>query len=369
MCMMPTDTSDGCKRVLFDNMQQNLYEKITDMNILYQSFQKCKMGVDWKASIQRYEANLLPNLIKLRRSLIEGTYTPDRFVEFDVNERGKTRHIKSPSIRDRVLQRAVCDYVLEPVLYSKLIYDNGASVKGKDVEFTRKRLDKHLRDYYREHGNKGYILVGDFSKFFENIPHDKLIGSLNRHIKDEKMINLLEMIVHSFSDDGKGLGIGSQISQICGIYYPTPLDIYFTSVMGCGKYARHMDDFYTISNDKEYLKSLLNGAEEIIEELGMKLNKKKTHICRIDKGFIFLKQYIFITDSGRIVHKPCKSNFVRERRKLKIFKRKLDNKEITLGEIIFTYKSWRNCQLKYDCKKSIHSMDKLFEKLFRKAVA
>ena len=24
---MPTDTSDGCKRVLFDNMQQNLYEK------------------------------------------------------------------------------------------------------------------------------------------------------------------------------------------------------------------------------------------------------------------------------------------------------------------------------------------------------
>ena len=87
--MMPTDTSDGCKRVLFDNMQQNLYEKITDMNILYQSFQKCKMGVDWKASIQRYEANLLPNLIKLRRSLIEGTYTPDRFVEFDVNERGK----------------------------------------------------------------------------------------------------------------------------------------------------------------------------------------------------------------------------------------------------------------------------------------
>lgn len=369
MCMMPTDMSDGCKRVLFDNMQQNLYEKITDMNILYQSFQKCKMGVDWKASIQRYEANLLPNLIKLRRSLIEGTYKPDRFIEFDVNERGKTRHIKSPSIRDRVLQRAICDYVLEPALYPKLIYDNGASVKGKGVEFTRKRLDKHLRDYYREYGNKGYILVGDFSKFFESIPHDKLIESLKKHIKDEKMMDLLEMIICSFSDDGKGLGIGSQISQICGIYYPTPLDIYFTSVMGCGKYARHMDDFYAISNDKEYLKGLLNGVEEIIEELGMKLNKKKTHICRIDKGFIFLKQYIFITESGRIVHKPCKSNFVRERRKLKAFKRKLDNKEITLGEIIFTYKSWRNCQVKYDCKKSIHSMDKLFEQLFRKAVA
>lgn len=65
---------------------------------------------------------------------------PDRFVEFDVNERGKTRHIKSPSIRDRVLQRAVCDYVLEPVLYSKLIYDNGASVKGKALSLPGKDL-------------------------------------------------------------------------------------------------------------------------------------------------------------------------------------------------------------------------------------
>lgn len=354
----------------YENMNNNLYEKLMDMNILYDAFQKCKSEVYWKASIQRYEANILSNLNSLRKRLESGTYKPDRFVEFDVNERGKTRHIKSPSITDRILQRAICDHILEPVLYPKLIYDNGASVKGKGVEFTRKRLDQHLRAYYKEHGNEGYILIGDFSKFFESIPHDKMIEALRKHIKDERVMILLELIIKSFSNDGRGLGIGSQISQICGIYYPTPLDIYFTSVMGCGKYARHMDDFYAISESKEFLKELLKGVEKISEKLGLNLNKKKTHIFRIDKGFTFLKQRIFITKTGRIVHKPCKTNIVRERRKLKSFKRKLDSNEMSIEEILFTYRSWRNCQIKYDCKKTIYNMDKLFEHLYkRKAVA
>ena len=246
-----------------------------------------------------------------------------------------------------------------------MIYNNGASVKGKGVSFTRKQLDKHLREYYREHGNEGYILIGDFSNFFDSIPHDKMIESLRKHIKDEDVMNVIEMIIHSFSEDGRGLGIGSQISQICGIYYPTPMDIYCTSVMGCNKYARHMDDFYAISDSKDFLLKLLYGIEKIVDELDMNLNTKKTQICRIDKGFTFLKQRIFITESGKIVHKPCKTNIVRERRKLKSFRKKLDNGEMSITKIVHYYNSWRQGQIKYDCKRSIHNMDKLFRELFK----
>lgn len=349
-------------------MQYNDYETLMDLNVLYDAFQKCKSGVDWKCSIQRYEANLFYNLNQLRKQLRDEKYKPDKFVEFDVNERGKTRHIKSPSIRDRVLQRAICDYVLEPIFYPKLIYDNGASVKGKGVDFTRKRLDKHLRQYYREYGNKGYILVGDFSKFFESIPHDKLIEALRKHIQDERVINLLKMIIRSFSDDEKGLGIGSQISQICGIFYPTPLDNYITCVKGCN-YARHMDDFYIISDDKELLKNLLVEINKIIsKELDMSLNKKKTQICRIDKGFNFLKQRIWLNTDGRITHKPIKKNITRERRKLKSFKKKLDNGEMNYKtDIEQQYKSWRKTQLKYNCKLKIHNTDKMYENLFKES--
>lgn len=48
------------------------YEILTDLNILYDAFQRSKKGVDWKCSVQRYEANLLPEIIKLRRALLDG---------------------------------------------------------------------------------------------------------------------------------------------------------------------------------------------------------------------------------------------------------------------------------------------------------
>ena len=341
------------------------YNKILDLNVLYNSYKLCRKGVDWKYSTQRFEANLLQELNVLRHSLIDRTYEVKPFTEFDINERGKPRHIRSPQLIDRVLQRAICEEVLEPVLSKYLIYDNGASVKDKGVEFTRSRLVHNLQSYWKQYGNEGYILVGDFSKFFDSIPHDKLINMVAKKINDEEFIDLFAKIVRSFGDKkGVGLGIGAQISQICGVFYPTPIDNYVKIVKGCKYYGRHMDDFYIIHHDKELLKQLLAEIKKIAIELGLTLNEKKTHICKINRGFIFLKQHIFIGKKGHIVQKPCKQNITHERRKLKKFREKLDNGEMTIDTIKQQYKSWRGGIEKYDSHKVIKKMDKLFKELF-----
>ena len=343
----------------------NYYDRITDMNVLYDAYRKCIKGVDWKSSVQRYEANFLNNLRELRKSLINGAYKPKPFTEFQITERGKTRQIKSPCLQDRILQRVMCDYVLEPVLYPYLIYDNGASVIEKGVEFTRKRLRRNLQNYYRKYGLEGYILIGDFSKYFESIPHDKLICSIAEKIHDEKFMQLFELIIKSFgAGKDTGIGIGAQISQICGIYYATPLDNYIRNVRGCSLHARHMDDFYVIHHDKQYLKQLLTEIEAVTDALGLQLNKKKTQICRIDKGFVFLKQRIHLTSTGRVVMRPCKDTVTRERRKLKKFKVKLENEEMTQTEIQNQYKSWRGGMDKYDCHKTLRNLDETYMKLF-----
>lgn len=42
----------------------------------------------------------------------------------------------------------------------------------KDISFTRKRFEQHLHEYYRKYGtNNGYILLIDFSKYYDNIRH------------------------------------------------------------------------------------------------------------------------------------------------------------------------------------------------------
>ena len=62
--------------------------------------------------------------------------------------------------------------VLLPAVKRKIIYDNGASIKGRGISHSRKQFEVHLHKYYAEHGNNGYILFGDFTKFYDNIIHE-----------------------------------------------------------------------------------------------------------------------------------------------------------------------------------------------------
>ena len=343
-----------------------MYEVLYDMNVLYDAFKKSKQGVDWKGSVQKFEHDIFSELIKIRNSLLDETYKQGAFFEFDICERGKQRHIRSLLIRDRIVQRALCDYVLEPVLYPLLIYDNGASVKNKGIDFAKRRLVTHLQKYYRKHGNEGYILLIDFYKFFDSIPHDKVLKSVKPYFNDEKIMSLLTHLVNSFAIDNnyRSLGIGSQISQILGIYYPTRIDNYCKIVKQCKFYGRYMDDIYIIHSDKKFLHSLLRDIVEIAEDMGLEINMKKTQIRKINKGFTYLKTFIFITDTGKIIRKPCRQNLVRERRKIKKLKKKMDIGKVTFEDILNSYKSWRGNIKKYNCYKVLLSTDKLFYTLF-----
>ena len=64
------------------------FDRMTDLNALYDAFRKAKAGSDWKCSVQKYECHLLENLVKTRHELLTHTYRQKPFVEFILNERG-----------------------------------------------------------------------------------------------------------------------------------------------------------------------------------------------------------------------------------------------------------------------------------------
>ncbi len=376
---------------------------LCDANLYLDAFNKCKKGSIWKESVQRYEMNLLKNIDHQITAIQNGTYEQLPFNEFPLNERGKTREIKAIHIEDRVVLRNLCDNILTPSIKKYLIYDNGASVKGKGIHFTRKRFETHLHKYYREHGsNEGYILLMDFTKFFDNIQHNKLVSEYEQRINDEDLIGFLREVIDAFKIDvsymsedeykyclnsvynaleyakidkslltgekymKKSIGIGSQISQISGLLFPTRIDSYCKIVKSLHYYGRYMDDTYIIHESKEYLKELLHEINKICDGYGIFINHKKTQIVKLTKTFTFLKTRYNLTDTGKVIKRINKDSITRERRKLKKLRKMLNEGKITYPEIEEAYHSWRGNLRYYSAYNVMKNMDKLFNELFIK---
>lgn len=373
-----------------------LFDEATTIDALYQAFSLCKKGSDWKASVQRFELNLLPNLRRLQNELRSGTYRPQEYHEFVLNERGKERHIKSQPVRDRLVQRSFCDNVLIPVLRRYLIYDNGASLNGKGVSFARNRLECHLQRFFRKHGENGYVLKIDFSKFFDNIRHDVLFGRIAEKLDDPQALALLDIILQSNSTDvsdlseperkelfdgvfnslgftpstkgeafmPKGLGIGSQVSQICGVFALTRVDTLCKIVHQCKYYGRYMDDIYVIHEDKDFLKSLLEEIRVEALKIGLHINDRKTKVTPLRAGLVFMQVKYHFTATRHLVKRPSANKVVRERRKLKAYRGLLDRGLMTRKDIANAYQSWRGNMRQLDSYRSIKSTDKVYTKLF-----
>lgn len=342
----------------------NDFNLIADVDNLYHAFKMSRRGVSWKESVQRYENDVLKNIIDTKEKLLNGESVQRGFVEFNIHERGKVRHIRSIHISERIVQKCLCDEVLVPIITRSLIYDNGASVKGKGISFAMNRLRCHLSRFYREtHSNKGYALVIDFSKYFDNILHEKLFEMQTNNLTDERIFNLYKSFITVFGD-GISLGLGSQVSQISAISYPNKLDHYCKEVLRIKYYGRYMDDTYLIHSDKNYLEYCLSEIKRICDELGIKLNPKKTRIVPLDEGFWFLKGKYILLESGKIICKPARDGALRMRRKLKKFLKMVEEGTMSLLDVYTSYQSFRSHLMQFDSYHIIHNMDKYYAKLF-----
>ncbi len=338
------------------------YDKVFTFTNLYKSYKACKKGVIWKSSTQQYKSNALLNVFRLYKILKQRNFKSQGFHEFEINERGKKRRIRSVHISERIVQKTLCDYSISSLYSHSFIYDNGASLKNKGVDFSIKRVEKHLQQHYSKYGNVGYVLVFDFSKFFDNINHKIMLNQINNQIIDQDLKTMNIAFIKNFGEIG--LGMGSQVSQICSLLYPDQLDHYIKEHLNIKGYGRYMDDGYLIHHSKEYLTKCLIKIQDYCNQLKIKLNIKKTQLIKLSKGFTFLKTFFFMNDHGRIIKKINKKSITRVRKKLKKLKMKLIENKIDIKDVICSYQSWRAYAKKFNSYHTIKNTDNLFKSLF-----
>ena len=247
------------RRNLFIKKYDN-YANVCNRIKLFEAADLAKVNVMWKSSVQNWSIHQLLNTERLYRDLLAGKDVRKGFSKFTINERGKIRHISAVRFYERIVQKALCKNVLYPVYTRSLVYDNGASQKGKGVKFSNDRLIKHLRQHFRKYGRNGYILLIDYKGYFENIDHDALRKIYRGYFTDPRLLKLIDDFVEAYG--AKGLGLGSETSQMHAIAFPNKIDHAVIETLGSEiTFGRYMDDSYIIAKNK----STLIKALEIIK--------------------------------------------------------------------------------------------------------
>lgn len=342
--------------------QYDSFEAVISHEALFKAAKEAAKGVNWKASVQRFQLNSCICTDNLNKALKQGKDVRKGFIEFDIVERGKRRHIKSIHFSERVVQKSLCQNALYPVMVYNLIYDNGANQKGKGTLFATQRLIKHLRQHFRHYKRDGYVLLIDFKSYFDNIRHEPIKEAFRKYFTDKRLIALSDSFIDAFGE--VSLGLGSETSQMTAVAYPNKLDHYIKEVGRVKGYGRYMDDSYIIHPSKDFLQNLLKDIKNICDSLGIKLNPRKTYITDIKHGFTFLKTRFQLTETGKIIKRPCRKYITMARKKLKKQANLVKKGIMTLEQVKTSFTSWRGSMVHRNARRTVRSMDLLYKELF-----
>jgi len=290
-------------------------ETVLDFQNLHKAVKKSLNSIRWKSSSIKYEDNELSHINTLIKEVNDGTYKISTYVEFTIFE-PKERHIISTRLRDRVLQRSLCDNYLYKEITRHFIYDNYACQLGKGTDFARKRLKVHLLRFYRKYGRDGYALKCDIKNYFGSVPHYVAKEAIRKIVADDWAYEQVANIIDSYSGEC-GIGLGSQVSQLIMLSVLNDLDHIIKERYRCKYYGRYMDDFIILSDSKERLRQVKDFISDYLVSKGMKLNTKKTQLFKITQPISFLGFDYILTETGKVVMKMNKKTITREKRRMK----------------------------------------------------
>ncbi len=291
-----------------------LYENMISYNNILSVYKKIKNSTKNKKEVYNYELNLNQNLLDTLFSLSKSTYVFSKYNIFLVRE-PKYRLIMSESFPDKVVNHLFSKYVLSYALQSTLINSNVATRKDKGSKEAYRLFIKYTNKLIYEN-KKIYVLKLDISKYFYNINHNILMNMVSEKIKDERVLNMLKVILDTTDNDyinktilsvvnkeiykvnklnigssekeklinelksiplyrkGYGLPIGNMSSQILAVFFLNKVDHFIKEKLGCKYYIRYMDDLVILGNDKEELKNIFESVSKYIESFDLNVNKK-----------------------------------------------------------------------------------------------
>jgi len=222
-----------------------IFEQIIDPDNLRQAFWNAKKGKSTKKDIISFTKNFDFNLLQIYNQLFGGTFRFGKYNYFTIYD-PKERVICAADFRERLIHHAIMNICNEDFEKRQIPFSY-ACRRGKGTFSALNQAAIYQKKY------KWYLKL-DIRKYFDTIDHNVLFSQIQRMYKDEKLLNLLWLIIDSYhSRDNKGLPIGNLTSQYFANYYLSFADKYIVEKLQIPAYVRYMDDIILWANDRNEL--------------------------------------------------------------------------------------------------------------------
>jgi len=272
----------------------NLYQKILDPDQIEWAIGEASRGKRHRADVKRVIADVPKYVQKIRDMLTNGTFRPSPYHVFERYDHlnKKTRTIQRPEFFPDQIVHWLIITATKDVFMRGMYHWNCGSIPGRGIKHGYNGVKRWLRD---DKKNTKYTLKMDVKKYYDSIPHDKLMAIIRHKIKDERMIKLIQQIVESTKS---GVPIGNYTSQWFANIYLESLDHYIKEKLKVKYYVRYIDDMVLFGCNKKELHKARKAIEKFLEvELGLKL-KGNWQVYKTDSrgvdflGFVFRRTHI-----------------------------------------------------------------------------
>jgi group II intron reverse transcriptase/maturase/CRISPR-associated endonuclease Cas1 len=235
--------------------------------------------------IARFAPLAITHLSRLSHALRNGSYRPGPVRRvFIKKDDGGLRPLDIPCVIDRIAQSAVA-LTLGPVLDKEMHEGSYAYRPGRSVAQAVQRVSSLRRDGFR------YVVDGDIVRYFERIPHERLIARLERAVDDAPLTDLVALWLEAYAPHGLGVPQGSPLSPLLANLY---LDDVDEAIEGRGvRLVRFADDFVLLCKTEGAAAGALVRMRDLLAGHGLELHAEKTRIVPFEQGFRFLG-HIFV---------------------------------------------------------------------------
>ena len=265
------------------------YKEIITLESLLLAWQEFLRGKSQRHDVASFAARLVDNILGLRDELLTLDYKHGPYQAFNISD-PKPRHIHKASVRDRLVHHLIYR-TLYPYFEEKFIFDSYSCRIAKGTHLAIRRFQEMSRTVSRNNTLTVWVLKCDIKKFFANIDHIILKSILVKYIVDNDLLFLLGLVIGSFHAGqlDKGLPLGNLTSQLLVNIYMNEFDYFIKETLKTEYCIRYADDFVIMSEDKNWLESLIPKIEDFLwKSLRLQLHPNKVFIKTLASGVDFL---------------------------------------------------------------------------------